>query len=68
MIKSIYIKKLEGMYLRLISKHNNSTWAIEEMEWEVFVNHADEFNKLNEIDQWIIRNYMGSLKKLYGGN
>lgn len=65
--KSAIEKKLEYLYLRILDKHGNSTWAVAEMEWMIFVHHARELEQLDDEDQWIVRNYMGSLKKLHGG-
>lgn len=65
--KSAIEKKLEYLYLRILDKHGNSTWAVSEMEWKIFVQYARELEQLNDEDQWVVRNYMGSLKKLHGG-
>lgn len=60
-------KILEHMYMEILDKHGNPKWAVEELEWKIFVEMADEFEKLQPHEQWIIRNYMGALQKLHGG-
>ena len=67
MSKSDVVRKLEGYYLKLMDMHGVPDWAIEEMEWEIFVRHGLELEQLDESMQWEVRNYMGGLKKLYGG-
>ena len=56
------------MYLGLLDQHGNSNWAIAEMEWKIFVVYAQQFERLDTDQQWEVRNYLGGLKKLYGGN
>lgn len=66
--KSDVILKLERMYLGLLDQHGNSNWAIAEMEWKILVVYAQQFERLDTEQQWEVRNYLGGLKNIYGGN
>lgn len=66
--KSDVVLKLERMYLGILDQHGNPNWAIAEMEWKIFVVYAQQFERLDTAQQWEVRNYLGGLKKLYGGN
>ena len=41
-------------------------WASQELHWEVFIKHYYDFERLSEEDQWVVRNYMDALVKIYG--
>ena len=60
-------KKLERMYLETYRRLGNSVWAVNEMKWKIFVVYERQLERLDTDDQWIVRNYIGSLEKLYGG-
>lgn len=60
-------KNLEAMFMGLLSKHGNPTWAREELDWIIFVEQGEHFTRLNEQDQWVVRNYLDGLKKVHGG-
>lgn len=60
-------KILEHMYMEILDKHGNPKWALEELEWKVFVEMGDQFEKLNSHEQWEVRNYIDALNKLHGG-
>lgn len=60
-------RRLEAVFLQILDKHGNPTWAREELEWKVFVEHGVAFEALSKEDQWIVRNYMDGLKKVHGG-
>ena len=63
---SMIERKLEGRFLEIIRKHMNGKWASDELHWEVFVKHGYAFGQLTEANQWIVRNYMDGLTKIYG--
>ena len=48
------------------SNGRNPIWSVDSLEHEVFVEHYFEFEKLDKEDQWIIRNYIDALRKVYG--
>ena len=60
-------KKLERMYLEAYKRLGNSTWVVNEMKWKIFVVYERQLERLDTDDQWIVRNYIGSLEKLHGG-
>ena len=60
-------KILEQMFMDILSKHGDPKWALEELEWKVFVEMADQFEKLQPDEEWEVRNYLGALNKLHGG-
>ena len=59
------INDLEQLFLDIIERHYNGKWTTEEMEWISFVRDSEYFNSLSEDDQWIIRNYLDALAKIY---
>lgn len=60
-------RNLEAMFLGLLEKHGNPKWAREELDWIIFVEQGEHFERLDESDQWIVRNYLDGLKKVHGG-
>lgn len=59
-------QKLEKRFLEIIRKHMDGLWASQELHWEVFIKHYYDFERLSEEDQWVVRNYMDALVKIYG--
>lgn len=64
---SIIERRLEQSFLKALRNHGNPQWAREELDWKVFVKYGEQFNKLSEHEQWIVRNYLDGLKKVHGG-
>jgi hypothetical protein len=64
-MRSIIEIKLNNKFLEIYSKHHNPIWATDELTWLVLNKHCHEFEKLNEFDQWEIRNLLGAFAKLY---
>ena len=62
-------KKIEetlyNKFLEILSKHNNPQWALDELDYLVFVKYYYEFISFSDEEQWVIRNYMNSLRKIY---
>ena len=59
------VKDLEKLFLDIIERHYSGKWTTEEMEWITFVRDSEYFNSLSEDDQWVIRNYLDALAKIY---
>ena len=57
--------KLRDRYLEIVQKHGNGLWALEELVWEVYDEHIDDYEKLNEEDKYILNMYMRVLRSLY---
>lgn len=54
-------KEMTDRFYNILEKHNNRTWAIDELEWLIDINYfsftnEDEFNRAYEIIR-ILRNY-----------
>jgi hypothetical protein len=65
MARSKHENLLIDVWLKMYSRHQNPIWATEELEWTVLVKHYYDFEKLNEFEQWEIRNMLGAFSKLY---
>lgn len=57
--------KLRDRYLEIVEKHGNGLWALEELVWEVYDKHIDEYEALNEDDKYVLNMYMKVLRCLY---
>ena len=57
--------KLRDRYLQIVQKHGNGLWALEELVWEVYDKHVDEYEALNEEEKYILNMYMRVLRSLY---
>ena len=57
--------KLRDRYLQIVQKHGNGLWALEELVWEVYDKHIDEYEALNEEDKFVLNMYMKVLRSLY---
>ena len=64
---SMIERKLEGRFLEIYNSNGqNPKWAVDTLYYEVFVAHNYAFEQLNQEEQWIVRNYMDGLTKIYG--
>lgn len=57
--------KIRSRYLEIVKKHGNGLWALEELTWEIYEKHADEYNALSEDEKYILNMYMKVLSCLY---
>ena len=57
--------KIRSRYLEIVKKHGNGLWALEELTWEIYEKHADEYNALSEDEKYILNMYMKVLTCLY---
>lgn len=57
--------KIRSRYLEIVQKHGNGLWALEELTWEIYEKHVDEYNALNEEEKYILNMYMKVLTCLY---
>ena len=57
--------KLHNYFVKLLGEGKSANEAIDIMGYQVFDVHKDEFNKLNEFDEWEVRNYIVALWKLF---
>lgn len=64
---SMIERKLEGRFLEIYNSNGqNPKWAVDTLHYEIFVAHNYAFEQLNQDEQWIVRNYMDGLTKIYG--
>ena len=61
-------QKLQNKFLAIISKHSNAKWAREELEWLVYSEYKNDYDKLSEDDKFMVDNYFAALIKIHGGN
>lgn len=57
--------KLRNRFLEIAKKHGNGKWAFEELEWIVYINAIDEYEKLSEDDKWVLNSFMRVIRSLY---
>lgn len=57
--------KIRSRYLEIVKKHGNGLWALEELTWEIYVKHIDEYEALSEDEKYILNMYMRVLRCLY---
>ena len=57
--------KLRNKFLEIAKKHGNGEWAFEELEWIVYINAIDEYEKLSEDDKWVLNSFMRAFRSLY---
>ena len=58
-------EKLKERFLEIVQTHNNSLWAFETLEWEVYVKAIDEYEVLSEDEKFILNSYMFAFRSLY---
>ena len=59
-------KLLYDKFCELLQKHSVPKYAVDELDWLVFVKHGDKFWALCEIDQIEVRMYIETLRKIHG--
>ena len=64
----LFEKILSDRFVEIMKAHGNPLWALETLEYEVFVKNIEALERLEMNDQWIIRNFMDALRRIYGGN
>lgn len=57
--------RMINKFLEIRSKHGNSIFAIEELDWLIFKKHKEQFWALDEEKQWEVRETLSAFKKLY---
>lgn len=57
--------KLRNAFLKIVEKHGNGSWAFEELEWKVYVEHIDEYEAMNEDDKFHLNVFMRAFRSLY---
>jgi hypothetical protein len=55
---------LKEHFIQIVSKHNNPTWARQELEWLVYCQYKHEYNKLNEKQQLEVDLFFSALRKV----
>lgn len=58
--------KLYNKLEELLPKHKHPKWAVDELDYLVFIKYKDEFWNLDEEQQLEVRMYMEVLRQLYG--
>lgn len=59
-------KLLFDKFCELLQKHSVPKYAVDELDWLVFVKHGDKFWALSEEDQIEVRMYIETLRKIHG--
>ena len=59
-------KLLFDKFCELLQKHSVPKYAVDELDWLVFVKHGDKFWALSENDQIEVRMYIETLRKIHG--
>ena len=58
--------KLYNKLEELLPKHKHPKWAVDELDYLIFIKHRDKFWNLNKEEQFEVRMYMEVLRQLYG--
>ena len=58
--------KLYNKLEELLPKYKHPKWAVDELDYLVFIKYKDEFWNLDEEQQFEVRMYMEVLRQLYG--
>ena len=53
-------------FCKLLQKHSVPNYALDELDWLVFIKHGEEFWALSEKDQMEVRMYIETLRKIHG--
>ncbi len=64
-MRSVNEKRIVDAFLNIYNQHQNPIWTSETLDYLVFVEHKEEFEKLSDWEQWEIRNLLGAIAKLY---
>ena len=59
-------KLLYDKFCELLQKHSIPKYAVDELDWLVFIKHGDKFWALSEKDQIEVRMYIETLRKIHG--
>ena len=59
-------KLLYDKFCELLQKHSIPKYAVDELDWLVFVKHGDKFWALSDNDQIEVRMYIETLRKIHG--
>lgn len=59
-------KLLYDKFCELLQKHSVPKYAVDELDWLVFIKHGDKFWALSEEDQIEVRMYIETLRKIHG--
>ena len=59
-------KLLYDKFCELLQKHSVPKYAVDELDWLIFVKHGDKFWALSEEDQIEVRMYIETLRKIHG--
>ena len=59
-------KLLYDEFCKLLQKHSVPKYAVDELDWLVFIKHGDKFWALSENDQIEVRMYIETLRKIHG--
>lgn len=62
MKEKFIIKRITDSYFNIMERHNNSQWAVDELEYLIYDVHKDEYNKLNESEKSDVHKIMNILR------
>lgn len=58
-------EKLDCGFVNIMMKHMNPVWALEELEYLVWTVHRDDFDKLTDYEQEVVKSYLMAMNLLY---
>ena len=67
--KGLYMHLLEAYardkFLEFARAHGNGLWAFETLEYHIYVENIDKYERLNEDEKFILNSFMKSFRSLY---
>lgn len=51
MKEKFIIKRITDKYFNIMEKHNNSKWAVDELEYLIYEVHKGEYDKLSDLEK-----------------
>ena len=57
--------KLRNAFLEIVKKHGNGACEFDELEWNVYVEHIDDYEAMNEDDKFHMNVFMRAFRSLY---
>lgn len=58
-------ERIKERFLKISEKHGNGLWAFEQLEYEVYVDHIDEYEALEEEEKIKLNVFMRAFRSLY---
>lgn len=62
MKEKFIFKKLTDCYFKILEKHDNPKWSIDELSYLVYDVHKEEYLQLNDDEKWQVNHLMEVLR------